>query len=118
MRVLIVEDEVRLAANIAIALREGLQYSVDWAEDGETALSLAEHRPYDLMVLDLMLPRMCGIEVLTRLRSAKSHIPVLILTANHDSATIARSLEAGANDYLGKPFDLHELLSRIKALGR
>ena len=74
MRVLIVEDEARLAGNIASALREGPQYSVDWTEDGETARSLAQHRPYDVMVLYLMLPRMCGIEVLTTLRLAKSDI--------------------------------------------
>lgn len=116
MRVLIVEDEVRLAENIANALREGPQYSVDLAEDGETALSLAQDRPYDVVVLDLRLPRMCGIDVLTRLRVAKNHVPVLILTANHDKASVIRSFEAGADDYIDKPFDLAELLHRIKAL--
>jgi two-component system response regulator PhoP len=116
MRVLLVEDEVRLAQNIASALRENPQCSVDLAEDGETALSLAQRQFYDVVVLDLMLPRMCGIDVLRRLRVAKSQVPVLILTANHDKASVIRSFEAGADDYIDKPFDLPELLARIKAL--
>jgi two-component system response regulator PhoP len=116
MRVLLVEDEVRLAENIGSALRENLQCSVDLAEDGETALSCAQRQTYDVVVLDLMLPGMCGIDFLTRLREAKSRVPVLILTANHDKASVIRSFEAGADDYMGKPFDLAELLTRINAL--
>jgi len=116
MRVLLVEDEVRLAENIASALRENLQCSVDLAEDGENALSFVQLRSYDVVVLDLMLPRMCGIDVLTRLRVAKCRVPVLILTANHDKAAVIRSFQAGADDYIEKPFDLAELLARIKAL--
>ena len=118
VRVLIVEDEVRLAENIATALREGPQHSVDWADDGETALSLAQDRPYDVVVLDLRLPRMSGIDVLVGLRVAKNRVPVLIISANYDKTSVVRALEAGADDFLGKPFDLHELFGRIEALGR
>lgn len=116
MRVLLVEDEVRLAENIASALRESPQCSVDLAEDGETGLSLVQRHSYDVLVLDLRLPRMCGIDVLTKLRAARSRVPVLILTANHDQASVIRAFEAGADDYISKPFDLAELLARIKGL--
>jgi two-component system response regulator PhoP len=118
MRVLVVEDNVRLAENIASFLRELPQYSVDWAEDGETALRLAQDRPYDVVVLDLRLPRMSGIEVLAGLRVAKNRVPVLILSADYDKTSVVRAFEAGADDYLCKPFDLNELLAGINALGR
>ena len=81
MRVLVVEDEVRLAENIAIALREGPGYAVDMAHDGEDALHLCATASYDLIVLDLMLPRLHGIEVVQRLRAARNVTPVLMLTA-------------------------------------
>jgi len=81
MRILVIEDEVRLAANIASALREGPGFAVDCTEDGETGLALAANQCYDLIILDLMLPRVDGLGVLKNVRSRKDHTPVLILTA-------------------------------------
>jgi two-component system response regulator PhoP len=118
MRVLIVEDELRLAENVATALREGPGFAVDCAEDGETGLMLAQNRCYDLIVLDLMLPRMDGPTVLRRIRAAKDETPVLILTARDEVHSTISLLNAGADDYLSKPFDLGELLARVKALVR
>ena len=118
MRVLIVEDEVRLAENVATALREGPGFAVDCAEDGETGLMLAENRCYDLIVLDLMLPGLDGPTVLRRIRAAKDETPVLILTARDQVQSTISLLNAGADDYLSKPFDLGELLARVKALVR
>jgi two-component system response regulator PhoP len=118
MRVLIVEDEKRVAENLATALREGPGYAVDLAEDGEIGLQLAQNGVYDLVVLDLMLPAMSGMEVLARLRRSGEPVPVLVLTAQVGKASVIELLNAGADDYLGKPFDLGELLARIKALIR
>ncbi|MBW4027718.1 response regulator transcription factor [Acidipila rosea] len=118
MRVLIVEDETRLAQNIAAAIREAAGYAVDLAADGETGLDLASNGVYDLMVLDLMLPRMNGLDVLRRLRSSRNITPVLILTAQTGKESVVELLNAGADDYLAKPFDLGELLARVKALIR
>src|SRR5271156_1279415 len=118
MRVLLAEDEVRLAENVAAALREGPGFAVDHAEDGETGLALAGNRCYDLIVLDLMLPKMDGLAVLRSIRSHKDQTPVLILTARGETASKIDLLNAGADDYLSKPFDLGELLARVKALVR
>ena len=118
MRVLLAEDEVRLAENVAAALREGPGFAVDHAEDGETALELASNRCYDLIVLDLMLPKMDGLSMLRMVRSRKDQTPVLILTARGETASKINLLNAGADDYLSKPFDLGELLARVKALVR
>jgi DNA-binding response OmpR family regulator len=118
MRVLIVEDEKRLGENIAAALREGPGYAVDLAEDGEIGGYLARDGVYDLIVLDLMLPRVSGLGVLKKLRAAGDKTPVLILTARTEKASTIELLNAGADDYLGKPFDLGELIARIKALIR
>jgi DNA-binding response OmpR family regulator len=117
MRVLLVEDEQRLADNIVAALREtGL--AVDHAADGEAGSHLAEQGVYDVIVLDLMLPIKSGQRVLQDLRRKKFHTPVLILTAQEAKESIVKLLNAGADDYLSKPFDLGELLARIKALIR
>src|ERR1700733_15019883 len=117
MRVLLIEDEQRLAENIVGALREtGL--AVDRAADGETGSHLAEHGVYDAIVLDLMLPRKSGQNILRDLRREKLHTPVLILTAQEGKESIVELLNAGADDYLSKPFDLGELLARVKALIR
>ncbi len=117
MRVLLIEDERRLAENIVAALREtGL--AVDHAADGEAGSHLAEHGVYDAIVLDLMLPVKSGQRVLEDLRRKKMHSPVLILTAQEGKEHVVKLLNAGADDYLGKPFDLGELLARIKALVR
>ncbi|HEY4046749.1 MAG TPA: response regulator transcription factor [Acidobacteriaceae bacterium] len=118
MRVLVVEDEFRLAENIATALREGPGYAVDIANDGRDGSQLGESGNYDLLVLDLMLPGINGLQLLRRLRSKGQNVPVLVLTAVSGKESIIELLNAGADDYLGKPFDLGELLARAKALIR
>ena len=118
MRVLIVEDEPRLAENIARSLRESAGYAVDVAADGQEGLFLAESNTYDVVLLDLMLPQMDGMQLLTRIRQAGQLTPVLVLTARDDKESVVALLNAGADDYLTKPFDLGELLARTKALIR
>jgi len=118
VRVLIIEDEKRLAGNIARSLRDSAGYAVDCAHDGEEGLYLAESNPYDLVVLDLMLPRIEGLSVLERMRTARNPAPVLILTARDDRESVVALLNAGADDYVTKPFDLGELIARAKALIR
>lgn len=118
MRVLIVEDEVRLAENLASALREGPGFAVDCAEDGRTGDQLSEQQCYDLIILDLMLPRMDGLTLLKRMRARQDRTPTLILTAKDGTASTIELLNAGADDYLSKPFDLGELIARAKALIR
>ena len=113
-----VEDEVRLAENVAAAVREMLGFAVDCAHDGRTGWSLAGNRCYDLIVLDLMLPLLAGKDVLRNLRADGDVTPVLILTARDEATSIVELLNAGADDYLAKPFDLGELIARIKALIR
>src|SRR6185312_17178655 len=121
MRVLVVEDEPRLAANVAQALREGAGYAVDIAPDGEQAqfyLEAGEAHAYDLVLLDLMLPRAGGLEVLRQHRAAGGRTPVLVLSARDEKESVIELLNAGADDYVAKPFDLGELLARAKALIR
>jgi len=118
VRVLLVEDEVRLADNLAAALRDGPGFAVDWAADGLAGDDLAGNRCYDLIVLDLMLPRLDGLSLLRRLRARQDATPVLILTAREGKSPIIELLNAGADDYLPKPFDLGELIARAKALIR
>src|SRR3954466_6504354 len=116
MRVLVVEDEPRLLRNLAKALREE-GYAVDTADAGDDGLYKAESCNYDAIVLDVMLPRLDGWEVLERLRKQKQ-TPVLMLTARDAAKDRVRGLDAGADDYLVKPFDLQELLARVRALIR
>lgn len=116
MRILIVEDEPRLLRNIAKALREE-DYAVDTAENGDDGLFKAKNCDYDGIVLDVMLPGLDGWEVLARLRKTK-RTPVLLLTARDAVKDRVRGLDAGADDYLVKPFDLAELLARLHALIR
>ncbi len=118
MRVLLVEDEVRLAENLASALREGPGFAVDHAQDGSLGEQLSEQGCYDLIILDLMLPRMDGLTLLKRLRARQDRTPTLILTAKEGAASTIELLNAGADDYLSKPFDLGELIARAKALIR
>ncbi|HZY62582.1 MAG TPA: response regulator transcription factor [Edaphobacter sp.] len=118
MRVLLIEDEKRLAENVASALRDGPGFAVDCAEDGLTGLDLAGNRCYDLIVLDLMLPKLDGPSLLRKLRSGGDRTAVLILTAKSERDSIVSLLNAGADDYLSKPFDLGELIARAKALIR
>ena len=116
MRVLIVEDEPRLLRSLAQALRES-GYAVDTAEEGEDGLFRAESCDYDAIVLDIMLPRLDGWQLLERLRQRKQ-TPVLMLTARDATRDRVRGLDTGADDYLVKPFDLSELLARLRALIR
>jgi DNA-binding response OmpR family regulator len=118
MRVLLVEDEIRLAENVAEALRQGPGFAVDHAEDGETATDLAQNECYDLIILDLNLPKMNGATVLRKLRTRGDKTPVLVLTARSERESIVELLNLGADDYLTKPFDLGELIARAKALIR
>ncbi|HTR42963.1 MAG TPA: response regulator transcription factor [Pseudomonadales bacterium] len=116
MRILIVEDEPDLLSSLAQALREE-GYAVDTANDGEDGFYKAENYDYDAMVLDVMLPRMDGWEVLSRLRKIKK-TPVLMLTARDQSRDRVRGLDGGADDYVIKPFDLPEVFARLRALIR
>jgi two-component system OmpR family response regulator len=116
MRVLVVEDEPRLLRNLAKALREE-GYAVDTADAGDDGLFKAETYNYDAVVLDVMLPRLDGWEVLARLRKQKQ-TPVLMLTARDTTKDRVKGLDTGADDYLVKPFDLPELLARLRALIR
>ena len=116
MRILVIEDEPRLLLNLAKALREE-GYAVDTAAAGDDGLYKAETYDYDALVLDIMLPGLNGWEVLERLRKTKP-TPVLILTARDAARDRVRGLDDGADDYLVKPFDLSELLARLRALIR
>lgn len=116
MRILVVEDEPRLLKSLAKALREE-GYAVDTAEAGDEGLYKAETYNYDALVLDVMLPRLDGWEILERLRKQKQ-TPVLMLTARDAAKDRVRGLDTGADDYLVKPFDLPELLARVRALIR
>jgi DNA-binding response OmpR family regulator len=118
VRVLIVEDEQRLAANVSRSLQESAGYATDCAADGAEGLYLAQSNPYDLIILDLMLPKLDGQGVLRQIRQTGSKVPVLVLTARDDKDTVVRVLNAGADDYVCKPFDLGELIARAKALIR
>jgi two-component system response regulator PhoP len=118
MHVLVVEDEVRLAQNLAKALSKNAGFVVDVAPDGNDGLHLASSGAFDAIILDLMLPGISGNELLARLRAAGNKTPVLVLTAKEDKASIIGLLDSGADDYLPKPFDLGELLARVKALIR
>jgi two-component system, OmpR family, response regulator len=117
LRILLVEDDSILAASLSLALHES-GYVVDLVEDGTTADSALTHDVYDLVVLDLGLPGLDGMEVLKRLRSRKSRVPVLILTARDSLSERVGGLDLGADDYLTKPFDLPELEARIRVLIR
>src|SRR5436190_9710783 len=116
MRILIVEDEADLLTSLARALREA-GYAVDAAEDGEDGLYKAESWDYDAIVLDVMLPKMDGWSLLQKLRRKKK-TPVLMLTARDAARDRVRGLDTGADDYVVKPFDLAELLARLRALIR
>ncbi len=118
LRVLIIEDEPRLAANVARSLREGAGYAVDVANDGQEGLFLAESNEYDVVLLDLMLPLLDGAQLLRRIRKAGQRTPVLVVTARDEKESVVALLNAGADDYLTKPFDLGELMARTKALIR
>lgn len=117
LRILLVEDDSILANALSVALRQ-TGHVVDLVTDGTTADSALIHDVYDLLLLDLGLPGLDGLQVLKRLRARKSHLPVLILTARDALADRVGGLDLGADDYLTKPFDLPELEARIRALVR
>jgi DNA-binding response OmpR family regulator len=117
MRILLVEDEKKLAELIARALKAE-RYAVDTASDGQSGWQLADTYDYDFIILDLMLPLLSGTEVLRRIRRKNQEVPILILTARDATAEKVKNFEAGADDYLTKPFTFAELLVRIKALLR
>jgi two-component system OmpR family response regulator len=117
MRVLVVEDEERMASLLRRALEEE-GHAVDVARDGPEGVWLATENPYGAVVLDLMLPGFDGFEVCRRLRAAEVWAPVLMLTARDEIGDRVRGLDAGADDYLVKPFSLLELAARLRALAR
>ncbi|VAW57380.1 Two-component system response regulator QseB [hydrothermal vent metagenome] len=117
MRIILVEDDNSLGAGIVTGL-EQQNYNVDWFVQGKPALQSIKHESFDLMVLDLGLPDINGIELLKQLRNKGSLLPVLILTAKDDVEDRIAGLDAGADDYLTKPFDLDEVYARIRALIR
>ena len=117
MRILVVEDEAKVASFIRRALEEE-SYAVDVCGDGAQGLDLARAGCYDLIILDLMLPGMPGLEVLKALRKEQVAAPVLILTARSELDQKVKGLDAGADDYLTKPFAIEELVARVRALLR
>ncbi|MFN3395187.1 MAG: response regulator [Thermodesulfovibrionales bacterium] len=117
MRLLLVEDERNVAAFIKKGLEEEF-YSVDIAEDGSEGLLMALSNDYDLIILDIMLPGMNGVEVCKKIREKDRRVPILMLTAVDSVESKVQGLESGADDYLTKPFAFSELLARIKALLR
>jgi DNA-binding response OmpR family regulator len=117
MRVLVVEDSPRLQRSLGTALRKS-SYAVDTASDGEEGLWLAQSHDYDVIILDLMLPKRDGLAVLTELRRQGKNTHVLLLTARDTVSDRVKGLQAGADDYLVKPFALEELLARVQALCR
>ena len=117
MRILVVDDEKRIADFISRGLKEE-DYAVDVAYDGKQASFLAEINPYDLMILDIMLPTYEGVEICRQLRAKKINVPILMLTARGAIKDKVTGFNAGADDYLTKPFHFEELLARIKVLLR
>ena len=117
MRILIVEDEKKVAAFIKKGLEEET-YAVDVAYDGEEGLHLGKEGQYDLIILDIMLPKIDGLEILSRLRDQGSDVPILLLTAKDAVDDRVTGLNKGADDYLTKPFAFSELLARVRVLLR
>ncbi|MFB3886812.1 MAG: response regulator [Thermodesulfobacteriota bacterium] len=117
MRILIIEDEKKVASFIKKGLEEE-HYAVDTAHDGETGLYMVDVNEYDLIVLDLMIPKIDGLEVLKRIRGNKNSVPILILTARDTAEDIVKGLDSGCDDYLTKPFNFMVFLARIRALLR
>ena len=117
MRILVVEDDSRIAGFLQQGLEES-GYSVVLADNGDDGYLQARLNPFDLVVLDLMLPGMDGIEVARKLRSARKNVPILMLTARDAEADKVKGLDAGGDDYLTKPFGFAEFLARVRALLR
>lgn len=117
MRILLVEDDPMIGEAVSVALKDAA-YAVDWVKDGATAGNVLEHGEHQAVLLDLGLPKRDGLEVLRRLRRAGNRIPVLVITARDGVEDRINGLDAGADDYLVKPFDVNELLARLRAVSR
>jgi DNA-binding response OmpR family regulator len=117
MRILVIEDEIKVANFIKKGLEEE-HYAVDTALDGESGLYLSEVNEYDLIVLDLMIPKIDGLEVLRKIRGNKNNVPILVVTAKDTTENIVEGLDSGCDDYLTKPFEFQVLLARVRALLR
>lgn len=117
MNLLLVEDAKALAKTLALGLEEH-GFTVDIVHDGELGAIMANEPIYDLIILDVMLPGLSGLQILTQLRAQENHVPILMLTARGELSDRIEGLNAGADDYLPKPFDFEELLARIWALIR
>ena len=117
MRILLVEDDRMIGAAMAQALKDAA-YAVDWVTDGPSAIDAAEVEPYDLVLLDLGLPKLDGLDLLRRLRRRRALLPVIIVTARDGIEDRVGGLDLGADDYLVKPFEMRELLARMRAILR
>ena len=117
MRVLLVEDDMQLGESLEAALRLE-HYAVDWLRSGEPARAALGATPYDLVILDLGLPGVPGMQVLRQLRADKHNVPVLVLTARNTLADKVDGLDSGADDFLSKPFEMDELFARLRSLLR
>ncbi len=117
MRILIIEDEIKLAEALSSILYKN-RYGTDIATDGETGLDMAMSGIYNMILLDIMLPKMNGMDVLRRLRGSGIATPVILLTAKDDLSDKVNGLDAGADDYITKPFQSEELMARVRALSR
>lgn len=117
MRLLLVEDDKIIGSSLKKAL-EKHAYGVDWLQDGEAALAALQDSSFEAVILDINLPRMNGLDVLKTLRQKKNMLPILLLTARDTTLHKVEGLDSGADDYLVKPFDLDELLARLRALIR
>lgn len=117
MRILLVEDDTMIGEAVSGSLKDA-RYTVDWAKNGMLALSSLNAQKYDLVLLDLGLPKKDGLDVLAELRASDNQVPVIILTARDDIDSRLRGLDGGADDYVIKPFDMSELLARMRAVLR
>ena len=117
MRILLVEDDPMIGEAVSVALKDAA-YAVDWVKDGATAGSVLEDGEHQVVLLDLGLPKRDGLEVLRRLRQAGNAVPVIIITARDGLEDRIKGLDFGADDYLVKPFDVNELLARLRAIIR
>jgi DNA-binding response OmpR family regulator len=117
VRILLVEDDTLLGNGVCAGLRRD-DNAIDWVKNGETALSAVLETQYDCIILDIGLPKMSGLDVLKKMRRSNNDTPVLILTAQDDLSDRVKGLDAGADDYLVKPFEFAELNARLRALAR
>jgi two-component system, OmpR family, response regulator len=117
MRILLIEDDQMIGEAVSVALKDAA-YAVDWVQDGMTASGALEHGEHQAVLLDLGLPKRDGLEVLRRLRRNGNAVPVIVITARNGVGDRIKGLDLGADDYLVKPFDISELLARLRAIVR